>query len=491
MSSTEFPALDPAAALADLIDAQVGRTPDAVALIDGERRLTYRELGERLTSTAGRLAGAGVGPGTLVGVCLPRSAELVVALLAVLRAGGAYVPLDPAYPQDRLELVIGDARAPFVLTDRAHEHLVAGAGAAVLYAGPDEQGPTAPVAPVGSTDAAAYVLYTSGSTGRPKGVVVPQRGVNALLRWAAATYRTEDVAGELFATSVCFDISVYEVFFPLAVGGAVVVAENALALPDLPARDAVTLVNTVPSAMAALLRGGALPAGVRVVNLAGEALSRRLADQVHAQPGVERLYNLYGPTEDTVYSTCALVGRDETGEPPIGRPVGGTTAHVLDERRGPVPDGGIGELYLAGEGLAHGYHGRPDLTGERFVTVGGERCYRTGDLVRRRADGSLEYHGRADHQVKVRGFRVELGEIEAVLTTHPAVEAAVAVVQHDDAGAYLAAFVQSFQAADPAELRAHCAAALPAYMVPLAIGVLERLPLTPNGKTDRAALPRV
>ncbi|MFD7908437.1 amino acid adenylation domain-containing protein [Kitasatospora sp. NPDC059747] len=501
MSSTEFPALDPTATLAGLIEAQVRRTPDAVAVIDGERRLTYRELGERLTSAAARLARAGVGPGTLVGVCLPRSAELVVALLAVLRSGGAYVPLDPAYPQDRLELVIGDARAPVVLTDRAHEHLVAGAGAAVLYAGPDGQGPfeqgpdgqgpTAPVAPVGSTDAAAYVLYTSGSTGRPKGVVVPQRGVNALLRWAAATYRPEDVAGVLFATSVCFDISVYEVFFPLAVGGAVVVAENALALPDLPARDAVTLVNTVPSAMAALLRGGGLPAGVRVVNLAGEALPRRLADQVHAQPGVERLYNLYGPTEDTVYSTWALVGRDETGEPLIGRPVDGTTAHVLDERRAPVPEGGIGELYLAGEGLAHGYHGRPDLTEERFVTVGGERCYRTGDLVRRRADGSLEYHGRADHQVKVRGFRVELGEIEAVLAAHPAVEAAVAVVQHDDAGAYLAAFVQSSRELAPGGLRAHCAAALPGYMVPLAIGVLERLPLTPNGKTDRAALPAV
>ncbi|WP_406208979.1 amino acid adenylation domain-containing protein [Kitasatospora sp. NBC_01560] len=528
MSSTGLPPLDPTASPAELVAAQAGRTPDATAVIDGEQRLTYRQLDAAVDAVADRLAGAGVGAETLVGVCLPRSADLVVTLLAVLRAGGAYVPLDPAYPRDRLELVIGDAQAPVVVTDRAHEHLLAGAGATLLYAGDGHPaGPSGPLAPAapgadgpagatrptrpgrpgrpagptgsagpGAADALAYVLYTSGSTGRPKGVAVTRHGVNALLRWAAATYTPADVAGVLFGTSVCFDISVYELFFPLAVGGTVVVAENVLALPELPAREEVTLVNTVPSAMAALLRGagGGLPGGVRVVNLAGEALPRRLADQVYAQPQVERLYNLYGPTEDTVYSTWSLVGRDERGEPLIGRPLPGTTGHVLDERRHPVPDGGIGELHLSGDGLARGYHGRPDLTAERFVTVGGERCYRTGDVVRRLPGGELEYHGRADHQVKVRGFRVELGEIEAVLTAHPAVEAAVAVVRQDEAGDYLAAFVQPAPGGaepTPAALRAHCATALPGYMVPLAVGVLPRLPLTPNGKTDRGALPPV
>ncbi|MEV0534811.1 amino acid adenylation domain-containing protein [Kitasatospora sp. NPDC050463] len=498
MSSTELPPPDPTASLADLVDAQAGRTPGATAVIDGDRRLTYRELSSAVDALAGRLAAAGVRAETLVAICLPRTADLVIALLAVLRAGGAYVPLDPAYPQDRLELVIGDAQAPVVLTDRAHEHLLAGSGATLLYT--DAESPRAPLAPGGGADALAYVLYTSGSTGRPKGVAVTQRGVNAMLRWAARTYGPADVAGVLFGTSVCFDISVYEVFFPLAVGGTVVVAENVLALPELPARDEVTLVNTVPSAMAALLRadgppgGRGLPGGVRVVNLAGEALPRRLADQVYGEPQVERLYNLYGPTEDTVYSTWSLVRRGGSGEPLIGSPLPGTTGHVLDERRTAVPDGGIGELYLSGEGLARGYHGRPDLTEERFLTVDGERCYRTGDLVRRLPGGELEYHGRADHQVKVRGFRVELGEIEAVLATHPSVETAAAVVQHDEAGAYLAAFVQPGPgAAEPsaAELRAHCAAALPGYMVPLAVGVLDRLPLTPNGKTDRRALPPV
>ncbi|MFB7469791.1 amino acid adenylation domain-containing protein [Kitasatospora sp. NPDC056184] len=506
MSSTELPPLDPAAPLAALVAAQVRRTPDATAVIDGTRRLTYRELDAAAGAMAGRLAAAGVRAETLVGVCLPRTADLVVSLLAVLRAGGAYVPLDPAYPRDRLELVVGDAQAPVVVTDRAHEHLLNGAGATLLYV--DGDGPTAPLDPAAErpttgdadTDALAYVLYTSGSTGRPKGVQVTQRSVNALLRWAAATYTATDLAGVLFSTSVCFDISVYELFLPLSVGGTLVVAENALALPELPARDEVTLINTVPSAMAALLRGdglpggGGLPGGVRVVNLAGEALPRHVADKVYAQPLVERLYNLYGPTEDTVYSTWSLVAREGTGEPVIGRPLDGTLGHVLDEHRIPVPDGGIGELYLSGEGVARGYHGRPDLTEERFVHVDGLRCYRTGDLVRRLPDGDLEYHGRVDHQVKVRGFRVELGEIEAVLATHPAVEAAAAVVQRDEAGDYLAAFVQPAPGAaepTPAELRAHCAASLPGYMVPLAVAVLEHLPLTPNGKTDRKALPPV
>ncbi|MGW6916084.1 amino acid adenylation domain-containing protein [Kitasatospora sp. NPDC054939] len=498
MTSTGLPPLDPAAPLAQLVAAQARRTPDGTAVIDGQRHLTYRELIAAVDALAGRLAAAGVRAETLVGVCLPRTAELVVAVLAVLRAGGAYVPLDPAYPRDRLELVIGDADAPVVITDRARRHLLDGSAATLLDV--DGTGQSADPAPAGGDDPLAYVLYTSGSTGRPKGVAVTQRGVNAMLRWAARTYRPADLRRVLFGTSVCFDISVYELFLPLAVGGAVVVAENVLALPDLPARDEVTLVNTVPSAMAALLRGdglpggGGLPGGVRVVNLAGETLPRRLADQVYAQPQVERLYNLYGPTEDTVYSTWSLVGRDEPGEPLIGRPLAGTTGYVLDEHRAAVPDGGIGELYLAGEGLARGYHGRPDLTAERFVTVAGERCYRTGDLVRRLPDGQLEYHGRVDHQVKVRGFRVELGEIEAVLAGHPAVESAAAVVQQDAAGDYLAAFVQPAAGAgtpDPAELRAHCATALPGYMVPLAVGVLERLPLTPNGKTDRKALPPV
>ncbi|MYW05523.1 non-ribosomal peptide synthetase, partial [Streptomyces sp. SID3343] len=491
MSPTACPSLDSAASLAGLVDARIEHDPAAIALIAGEHRLSYRELGAHADLIGARLARAGVTKGDLVGVCLPRTPHLVATLLAVLRAGAAYVPLDPEYPRDRLEWVIGDAQAPIVVTDRAHEHLLAGASARVVHVD-GEPATDAPARAHTGPDDLAYVLYTSGSTGRPKGVRVTHRGVNAMLRWAADTYRPDQVRGVLFSTSVCFDISVYELFFPLSVGGAIVMVENVLALAEAPGRDEVTLINTVPSAMAALLQGPGLPASARTINLVGEALSRRVADQVHACPQVEQLYNLYGPTEDTVYSTWALVDRDDRAEPLIGIPLPGTTAHLHDEDGGPAAPGALGELYLAGDGLAQGYHGRPDLTAERFVTVAGERRYRTGDLVRLRPDGALEYHGRVDHQVKLRGFRIELGEIEAVLTGHPAVQAAAVVLREDMAGPYLAAFVQGadgFAEPSPAELRAHCPTRLPAYMLPDAIAVLDRLPLTLNGKIDRNALP--
>ncbi len=496
-----LPTLDPTAPIHRLVTAQCARTPAAVAVVAGGAELTDAELDPRGAALAARLRAAGAGPDAPVGVCLPRTADLVVALLAVLRAGAGYLPLDPAYPADRVRLVLDDSCAPLVVTDRATVGLLSGRATPILLdvdgtddaadaVGPDAVDST--VEPEVGLDDRAYVIYTSGSTGRPKGVDLPHRGVNAMLRWAAATYEPHELTGVLFATSVCFDISVFEVFFPLSVGGTVIVAENALELPELAARDRVTLVNTVPSAMAALLRGGGLPPRVSVVNLAGEPLPRRLADQVYAQPNVRRLFNLYGPTEDTVYSTWSLVGRDDRAEPTIGVPLPGSTGHVRDDAGRPVPDGGIGELYLSGEGLATGYLGRPDLTAERFVDVDGTRMYRTGDLVRRLPDGRLEYHGRTDHQVKVRGFRVELGEIESVLARFPGVQLAGAVARDGDGdtGRYLAGFVQ----ADPevvtvAALRAHCAELLPGYMVPSALAVLPALPLTPNGKVDRKALP--
>ncbi|MGC0419516.1 amino acid adenylation domain-containing protein [Embleya sp. AB8] len=492
-----FPALDPAASLADLVDDRIVHAPASIALVAGEHRISYRELGELADLVGARLAAAGVAKGALVGVCLPRTPHLVATLLAVLRAGAAYVPLDPEYPRDRLEWVIESSQAPLVVTDRAHEHLLADSSATLVYI--DAPPPADPVparARTGPEDL-AYVLYTSGSTGRPKGVRIEHRGVVAMLRWAADTYRPDQARGMLFSTSVCFDISVYELFFPLAVGATVILVENVLALADAPARDEVTLINTVPSAIAALLRGPGLPSGVRTINLVGEALSRRVADQVYACPQVEQLYNLYGPTEDTVYSTWAVVDRDDRAEPLIGVPVPGTTVHVHDEQGQLAAPGELGELYLGGVGLAQGYHGRPDLTAERFVTVAGERRYRTGDLVRMRDDGALEYHGRVDHQVKLRGFRIELGEIEAVLTGHPAVQSAAVVLREDAAGPYLAAFVQCVAGAgqqtstqpSPVELRAHCLTRLPAYMLPDAVAFLTELPLNINGKIDRKVLP--
>ncbi|HSK80849.1 MAG TPA: amino acid adenylation domain-containing protein, partial [Thermoanaerobaculia bacterium] len=407
---------DGGACLHDLVFAQALRTPQATAVIHGTERTTYEELAHRAAELAATLREMGIGPEARVGVMLERGPEMVVSVLGVLTAGGAYIPLDPAHPEERRRMILEDAGISALVTGRGVE---AWAGGGV------------PARPLSGN--LAYVLYTSGSTGRPKGVAVEHRSAVARVRWAGEVYPPEDLAGVLAATSLGFDLSVFELFVPLSQGGAVILADDALAFPDLPFRGEVTLINTVPSALAELLRAGSVPATVRTVNLAGEALPAALAEEVHRQLPGARLWNLYGPTEDTVYSTFAPVRLGET--PLIGRPLAGTRAYVLDWEMQPLPAGVPGELFLGGAGQARGYLGRPDLTAERFVPdpfgPSGGRLYRTGDLVRFRADGALDFLGRIDHQVKVRGFRVELGEIEAALARHPAVEAAAVVLRED------------------------------------------------------------
>ncbi|MEM8933617.1 MAG: AMP-binding protein, partial [Acidobacteriota bacterium] len=351
----------------------------------------------------------------------------------------------------------------------------------------------------------AYLIYTSGSTGRPKGVAIRHRSAVAMVSWAHSVFSEEETAGTLAATSVCFDLSAYELFVPLSRGGTLILAENALALPRLDARDRVTLINTVPSVLRELLRDDHLPTSVRTVNLAGEALPRDLVEHAYDEPGVVDVYNLYGPSEDTTYSTFARVTAGET--PSIGRPVANTRAYILDSALRPTPRGVPGELYLAGDGLARGYFRRPGLTADRFVPdpfvaelaeLGagpGERMVRTGDLVVSRPDGVMRYLGRLDHQVKVRGFRVELGEVEATLGQHPQVKDRVVVASPDPSGhTRLVGYVTP---SDPSRrpdihaLRAFLHERLPEHTVPSAFLVLDRLPLTPNGKVDRGALPSV
>ncbi len=480
-------------------EAQARRTPDATALIGGTERLTYRELDQRSERLARRLRAAGVGPETRVGVFLRRTPRLAVSLLGVLKAGGAYVPLDPAYPRERVDAILGDAGAPVVVTEGAlltalPTHLEA----EVVRA--DEEGPAdlPPLAPLPvCMEQLAYVIYTSGSTGRPKGVAIEHRSVSALMHWSRESFRPEELAGVLASTSVCFDMSVFELFGTLAWGGTVILADNALALPELPARGEVTLIDTVPSAMAELVRQGAVPKSVRTVNLGGEPLRGALARQVLGLGTVERLLNLYGPSEDTTFSTVADVGPE--GEPPIGRILANSYGYVLDRHLRLMPVGVPGELYLGGVGISRGYLGRPDLTAERYVPdpfarVPGERLYKTGDLVRYLPDGELEYLGRLDHQVKVRGFRVELGEIEAALLAHPAVQDAAVLALGEGGDRRLVAYVvprEGHAAPDFAELRAYLKERLPEYMVPSAVVMLEALPLTPNGKIDRRALARI
>jgi amino acid adenylation domain-containing protein len=493
-----------------LFVAQAARTPDALALVHREQRLTYAQLAARAGGIAGRIAHriGPLEPEARVAVCLERGPDLIATLLGALAAGGAYVPIDPAYPADRQALMLEDSAAAVLVTrGRLSAHLPAEARNGVrllldLDVDFDRGEIPEGTLPEGTAtpDQLAYVIYTSGSTGRPKGVAIEHRSAVAMVGWARQEFSADELAGMLAATSVCFDLSVFEIFAPLAWGGTIFLAENALELPTLPAAAEVRLVNTVPSAATELVRSGGLPASVLTVNLAGEPLPAALAERLYATGTVQRVLNLYGPSEDTTYSTGVQVPRSADRPPAIGRPLPGTRAYVVDRRGEPMPAGVPGELRLAGAGLARGYLGRPELTAERFVPdpfgPPGSRAYRTGDLVRFRPpfgqDTELEFLGRIDHQVKVRGFRIELGEIESALRSHPAVRECVVIVREDTPGsrllvAYLAGDPQIFP--EIAELRALLAKRLPEYMVPSAFVVLEALPLTPNGKVDRKALP--
>jgi amino acid adenylation domain-containing protein len=487
--------------LHQLFEEQVERTPESLAVLAGFAGLTYRELDARASRLAGSLRRMGAGPEVRVGVCLARSPQLLVALLAILKAGAAYVPLDPAYPRRRLAFIVADAGMPLIVTDAASlPVLPAGRARRVCLEGdwpdlasPGRLDPGPPSCPANL----AYLIYTSGSTGRPKGVALTHLGAVARMRWALRAFAARDLAGVLAATSICFDLSVFEIFAPLSAGGTVVLAADALHLPEVASTHRVSLINTVPSVLAELLRSAPPPpAGLRVVNLAGEALPPTLLDQVRRWSGAVRVLNLYGPSEDTTYSTCACVAGGAPS-PPIGRPLAGTRVYLLDAALQPVPIGLAGALHLAGDGLARGYHQRPGLTAERFIPNpfadrSGDRLYRTGDLGRWRGDGDLEFLGRVDGQVKVRGFRIELGEVEAGLLAHPGVREAAAVVrEHVPGERFLAAFAAP--AGEPAptgrELRRHLARHLPAYMVPADVVLVPALPRLPNGKVDRASLP--
>jgi amino acid adenylation domain-containing protein len=482
----------------DFFEAQVERTPESTAVICGTERLTYRELNSRANRVAHYLREQGVGAEVLVGICVERSVEMLVGILGILKAGGAYVPLDPAYPKDRLAAILEDAKAPILLTQQRAVGVLPEHAARAIRLDADwpeisTRSATDPASDVASTNL-GYVLFTSGSTGRPKGVALEHRSAAIFIQWAREVFLPLEVAGTLFSTSMCFDLSVFEIFVPLSMGGKVIIAENALALPKLPAADEVTLINTVPSAIAELVRMGGVPASVQVVNLAGEALLTALAQQIYEHTGVRKVYNLYGPTEDTTYSTYTLVPRG--GEVTIGRPLPNTQVYILDEDRQLLPIGVPGELYLAGDGLARGYFGREALTNERFVanpfaSESGARMYRTGDLARFRADGTLQYLGRIDNQVKVRGFRIELGEIESVLAKHPSVQSAVVIVRQDTPGdkRLVAYVVPSGTSISAGLLKDVTRQRLPEYMVPSAFVQIDAIPLSPNGKINRRLLP--
>ncbi|WP_262284300.1 amino acid adenylation domain-containing protein [Micromonospora sp. MA102] len=471
-----------------MVAAQAARTPDAEAVRHGDQALSYRDLDEAANRLARVLLRRGVNREDRVGVCLPRTPELVVALLAVLKAGAAYVPLDPAYPPARVAFMTADSGVRLVLTRADLAGRFPDTAVPVDRLDPVADG-TDPVVPATPADL-AYVIYTSGSTGRPKGVAIEHRSASVLMHWVRQTFDDTELGGLLAATSVCFDLSVFEIFGPLCWGGRVLLVDDVLALAAPGAdRLPVTLVNTVPSAMGELLTASALPASVRTVCLAGEPLTAALAARVWARPHVRRLCNLYGPSEDTTYSTWAEVPPD-SGDPPIGRPLPQTRAYVLDPDGRPVPPGEPGELHLAGAGLARGYLDRPEETSARFRPDPfrpGERMYRTGDRVRLRPDGQLAYLGRLDDQVKLRGYRIELGEVAGRLAALPGVREATAAVRPGPSGDPLLVGYLVGERRD--DVRARLAEALPAPLVPRTVVWLDRLPTLPNGKVDRASLP--
>jgi amino acid adenylation domain-containing protein len=488
-----------------LFEEQVRRTPDAVAVTSGEESLIYRALNEKANRVAHHLIGLGVGPESLVGLCMKRSADVLVGILGILKAGGAYVPLDPSHPRQRIRAILEDAGVGLVLTHR-RLHGFDGLPAAHVVpleeigsdASRESRNPDS--AALGLTPSnLAYIIYTSGSTGHPKGVQICHFNTVALLDWATGVYTGEELDRVLFSTSLSFDLSVFEMFAPLSVGGRCVVVDDALDLLD--ADMDVSLINTVPSTIKVLIEQDAVPAGVNVINLAGEPLPMGVVNDLLSARTCEKVFNLYGPSEDTTYSTYALFTETLTEAPGIGRAISGTRAYVLSPTGKLTPTGSVGELYLAGSGLARGYLNSPGLTAEKFINtpqsvVAGERWYRTGDLVRYRADGMLEYLGRVDTQVKIRGFRVELGEIQKQLEQLDGVKTAVVLVrEHGSSDKSLTAYVERGQNAAglPAQewadgLLGALRTSLPDYMIPASLMVLGEMPLTPNGKIDKKAL---
>ncbi len=488
-----------------LFEAQVERTPDAVAVVFENQQLTYRELNNQANKIAHYLQQLGVKPEVLVGICMERSLEMVVGLLGILKAGGAYVPLDPAYPQERLAFMLADAQVPLLLTQ---QHLVMpplqaqvvcldSDAQALLHQ--SQENPVSPVKP----ENLAYVIYTSGSTGTPKGVMNTHLGLANRLLWMQDTYQLTAADRVLQKTPFSFDVSVWEFFWSLFTGARLVLAkpgghQDSAYLVQLIAQQQITTLHFVPSMLQVFIEEPELEKyhSLKRVFCSGEALSVALQERFFERIEAE-LHNLYGPTEAAIDVTFWACQRGSSQRlVPIGRPIANTQIYLLDQHLQPVPIGVPGELHIGGVGLARGYLNRKELTDAKFISNPfsnelGARLYKTGDLARYKPDGNIEFLGRIDYQVKLRGFRIELGEIEAVLIKHPAVREVVVLAREEASGKQLVAYVVPHQDQTPTtiELRNYLKERLPEYMLPAVFMLLDALPLTPNGKVDRRALP--
>ncbi|WP_236145139.1 non-ribosomal peptide synthetase [Nostoc sp. CMAA1605] len=429
--------------LVTLFEAQAAKTPDQIAVVFADQCLSYLELNQKANQLAHHLLQLqSISNNPLMAICMDRSLEMLIGLFAILKAGGAYVPIDPSYPQERIHLMLEDSNAAVLLTTKSLkkqlplEKLKNTAQVVFLDEQTWTQQPTNNPQPISINNDLAYIIYTSGSTGRPKGVAIAHSSPVAFVKWAHSVFSAEQLAGVLASTSICFDLSIFEIFVPLTQGGSVILVENALYIEQASQSPIpITLINTVPSAAAELLNMNAIPASVQVINLAGEPLKNSLVQALYQNTSVREVYNLYGPSEDTTYSTFTKVAKNAQHEPTIGKAIANTRIYILDKYHQPLPPGIPGELCIAGAGLAQSYLHRPETTAEKFLNVElcgkTERIYKTGDLARWLPDGNLQYLGRIDYQVKLRGFRIELGEIEASLLKHPKIQEAVVLVRED------------------------------------------------------------
>jgi amino acid adenylation domain-containing protein len=495
-TALEFPR---EACIQDLFERQVERTPNAIAAVVGRQEITYRELNRRANQLADYLKSLGVGPEVLVGLCVERSFALLVGALGILKAGGAYVPLDWTYPPERVRFMIEDTRAPVLVTQSSLLQHVPKTAARLVCLDTDweqiAECNTSNPPKAARSENLAYIMYTSGSTGVSKGVGLEHRSAVSFIYWARKVFFDQELKGVLASTSVCFDLSIFEMFVPLSWGGTVILADNAVNMPTPPPGREITLINTVPSAIKDLLKAGTIPSSVTVINLAGEKLPTQVVRQLYALPHVRKVYDLYGPSEATTYATWTQ--RVADGPAIVGRPVANTQIYILDRQMQPCPVGVAGEIYIGGDCLARGYINRPELTAERFVpdpfsSRSGARLYKTGDLGRYLPDGNIEFIGRRDHQVKLRGYRIELGEIEAVLAQHAGVqECVVAVREEGPEQSQLVAYIVLAPGTrlTSTDVRRWLREQLPDYMVPTVFVTLPALPLTANGKVNRALLP--